>query len=391
MMKDGEDMTDTGFFDDSTVVGELRLTGDKVYPYEVRVSNSYTGVSRIVCAGTRWELETLLESEKKRQRSEEVIKRAMSISPDERSAARIMTENTQGIFEEYRNIIAHTLEIDDRLDWDKRLIVGEYPEFHPEPAPIKNISEKKGIAKLFYDSAKDEEIYRREVEEYKSRVETEIRNYLLEKEKFEENKRQNNAEVKFLRKCFEAGEKTAIEKYAGVILANSEYPGTFEKDSEIFYDKVTKTLTVNFLFFPIAVMPSVESYEYSLELQRIVEKHLDEKSKNKMYEQILQDVALRTLHELYEAIYTDSVQSIIFNAFVLNGKRWIEGRAKAISPSGKMRCVFSVRAHREEFSGIDISSENSEKLLRRFEFVRVKNHFSDVTEMMNPIVAEHGK
>ena len=99
-MKDGEDMTDTGFFDDSTVVGELRLTGDKVYPYEVRVSNSYTGVSRIVCAGTRWELETLLESEKKRQRSEEVIKRAMSISPDERSAARIMTENTQGIFDD---------------------------------------------------------------------------------------------------------------------------------------------------------------------------------------------------------------------------------------------------------------------------------------------------
>lgn len=378
-------MSDAEYLNDSTVVSSLRLTEDRMYPYEVRVSNSYTGESRIVSAASRWELDTLIEAEKKRQRSQEVIKRAMGVSSDQRDAARIMTENAKSVFVELSEILAHTLAVDDRLDWDKRLINDNYPEYLPEPAPVFILPEKKGIAKLFYDDTKDREQYRRDVESYKARTEDAIRNYLLERENFEEHKRKNNAEIKFLKKCFENGEKTAVEKYAGIILANSEYPDCLRMDHEIYYSKRERTLRVNFLFFPVSILPVVESYEFSKETQRIVENRLSVDERDELYERVLCDIAVRTVHELFEAIYIDSVESIVFNGFVLGGNRWIEERVRKIAPGGKMRCVFGFKVAKKDFLDIDITSLNSSELLKKFGVVRVRNRFTDVTEMINPL------
>jgi len=365
------------------------MTKDRSHPYAVRVSNAYIGADRVVMATTMWELESLVAIEERNQRGQELRKHIVEISGgDEMVATEMMTEKVEKINSELMSLISHTLKINDRLDWDRKIITESYDEFlYPFPPQKKQLEEEGGLAKLFsFKSAEEraEEEFKIQMNRYISGKKDAIRKYMIEKEKFNIRKRRNNAEVKRLKDSFENGEKSAIEKYSKIILANSVYPENFKPDNEISYSPYTQTLTVNLLFCGFENFPDIMKYRCIIENKSVTEVRFSPDEKYRRYEKAILSAGLRSIHELFEALYGDFVDEIILNGFVPSNNKDIENMASKFA-SGVSRCVYALSVKKSDFEKIELSDENYQSILENLGMKRVKDKFTNETEIIKPI------
>ena len=368
------------------------MTKDRSHPYAMRVSNSYIGADRVITATTMWELESLAAIEERNQRGQELRKHIVEISGgDELSATAMMNEKIEKINKELMSLIAHTLKIDDRLDWDKKIITESYEEFmYPFPPQKKQPEETGGFIKMFSFRTAEErakEEFEREMNKYISDKKDAIRKYMIEKEKFNTRKRKNNAEIKRLKLSFENGEKSAIEKYARIILANSEYPENFKPDNEIIYSPYTKILTLNLLFCGYENFPDIMRYKCVIENKSVTEVRFAPEDKYRRYEKALLSSGLRSIHELFEALYGGFVDEIILNAFVPSNNKTVENMGSKFA-SGVSRCVYALSVKKENFENIEISDENCVNVLEMLGMKRVKDTFTNETEIIKPLYAK---
>ncbi len=365
------------------------MTKDRSHPYAMRVSNSYIGADRVIMATTMWELESLVAIEERNQRGQELRKHIVEISGgDELAATEMMTEKVEKINSELMSLIAHTLKIDDRLDWDKKIITESYEKFmYPFPPQKRQVEEEGGFKKMFsFKSAEEraEEEFKAEMNKYISAKKNAIRKYMIEKEKFNTRKRRNNAEIKRLKMSFENGEKSAIEKYSRIILANSEYPENFKPDNEINYSPYTKTLTLNLLFCGYENFPDIMKYKCVIENKSVIEVRFAPEEKYRRYEKAVLSSGLRSIHELFEALYGDFVDEIILNAFVPSNNKTVENMGSKFA-SGVSRCVYALSVKKENFENIEISDENCVNVLETLGMKRVKDKFTNETEIIKPL------
>ena len=382
-------MTEEKIFDptlrSNVITGNMFMTKDRSRPYAKRVSNSYTGTDRIITAATIWELDVLVGIEEKNQREQELRKHIVEISGgDESSAAEIMTKKVEKTNNELSSLIAHTLEIDDRLDWDKQITTETFYEFmYPFPPQKKAPEQVSGIVKFFAGKSLEEkanEEYEREMTSYVSAKKEAIRGYLIEKEKFNTEKRRHNAEIKRLKKSYENGEKSAVEKYSKIILANSSYPENFKPQNDISFNPYTNCMTVNVLFCGYKAFPDIMRYDFVIENKTVTEVRFSPDEKYKRYEKALLTTALRSVHELFEANYNGSVEKIILNGFVPANNNTANGFI-----SGATRCVFAFSAEREQFEQLNLSDNDYENTLHTLKMKRVKHQFTNETELIKPL------
>ncbi|MGN0654273.1 MAG: hypothetical protein ACI4KD_05085 [Oscillospiraceae bacterium] len=382
-------MTEEKIFDptlrSNVITSNMFMTKDRSRPYAKRVSNSYTGTDRIISAATMWELDVLVGIEEKNQREKELRKHIVEISGgDEASAAEIMTKKVEKTNSELSSLIAHTLEIDDRLDWDKQIITDSFEEFiYPFPPQKKAPEQVSGIVKFFAGKSLEEkanEEYAHEMDSYISTKKEAIRGYLIEKEKFNTEKRRHNAEIKRLKKSYENGERSAVEKYSNIILANSSYPENFKPRNEISFNPYTSCVTVNMLFCGFKTFPDIMRYDFVIENKTVTEVRFPPDEKYKRYEKALLTAALRSVHELFEANYNGAVDKIILNGFVPANNNTMNGFI-----SGAARCVFAFSAEREQFEQLKLSDNDYEDALCALKMKRVKHQFTNETELIKPL------
>ena len=295
-----------------------------------------------------------------------------------------MTKKVEKTNNELSSLIAHTLEIDDRLDWDKQITTETFYEFmYPFPPQKKAPEQVSGIVKFFAGKSLEEkanEEYEREMTSYVSAKKEAIRGYLIEKEKFNTEKRRHNAEIKRLKKSYENGEKSAVEKYSKIILANSSYPENFKPQNDISFNPYTNCMTVNVLFCGYKAFPDIMRYDFVIENKTVTEVRFSPDEKYKRYEKALLTTALRSVHELFEANYNGSVEKIILNGFVPANNNTANGFI-----SGATRCVFAFSAEREQFEQLNLSDNDYENTLHTLKMKRVKHQFTNETELIKPL------
>lgn len=95
-------------------------------------------------------------------------------------------------------------------------------------------------------------------------------------------------------------------------------------------------------------MPTVKEVKYVQSRNELVESYLPESILNRIYDNLVYQITLRTIHELYEADVVNALDFIVFNG-------WVESIDKA---TGKQvnACVLSVQANRTEFSSINLAN-----------------------------------
>ena len=102
----------------------------------------------------------------------------------------------------------------------------------------------------------------------------------------------------------------AIQEYVSIVLANSIYPESFPVEHDFEFDSTTRELTLKVSVPAPAEVPSMKAFKYTKSSGEITEAALPQKEQKDRYAGAVSAVALRTLHEIFEADRVGRIQTI---------------------------------------------------------------------------------
>jgi restriction system protein len=252
-------------------------------------------------------------------------------------------------------ILEHTVEVDDSIDFKSLRATSEYPVNKPEHPPLP----KKGCMAAFLPSAQAK--HQKEVEELERHFASQVENWEKEKKEFEEAQEKKNQAIANFEKQYFASEPDAIREYCGLVLQRSLYPSQFPAQVELNYNPDNKILVVDYRLPAPSDIPTLESVRYVKSTGHFKEKHISRTAHQKLYDQVAYQIAIRTIHELYEADQASHLASVVFNGFV----HTIDpATGKEITP-----CILSVQANQEEFQSLVLENVDAKACFRRLKGV----------------------
>ncbi len=359
---------------------EIEIWHDELNKYQlIRKDDRYvakqTALARMAQWDEMWAKKAAVESKR-----EERLLRAYAIN-EKKEFAIAQTGEAKGILEALDNILSHTLDIDDAIDWDTLKDKSDFPEIKPvKPAPPRepgtpepkpkddkyrarlNLFDKLFRSKAEVKRAKAKIQFRNDFVAWhaiKKKREAEykaaLQNFMLAMREWEEGEieylkeqEMNNAIIDDKRAKYLSCDPEAILDYCDLVLARSVYPEYFPQSYELDYNSDNKLMVIDYQLPSPQNLPSICEVKYIQSRDEFVEKMISEAQRNKLYDSVLYQVAIRSVHELYEADKIDALESIVFNGFV-----------RSVDPASGNEtngCVRSLQANKEEFALINLAS-----------------------------------
>ena len=101
-----------------------------------------------------------------------------------------------------------------------------------------------------------------------------------------------------------------------MVLSRSEYPDFFPQSYEIEYNPENKILIVDYTLPPLDSLPTLKEVRYNASRDEFTEKCLTERQLKDLYDSVLYQTTLRTIHELFEADQGGVLDAVVFNGWV---------------------------------------------------------------------------
>lgn len=285
--------------------------------------------------------------------------------------------------EELNGVLAHTLSIDDTINFDTLKVDAQFPPFKPasEIASASAPPSKDGFApsvkppgflgkvipafQRYYErevNRADSE-YRAAVASYEAQearrqaeLQTALREYEKKKAEHDAKVATRNEEVEEFRKSYLAGDPKAIVGYCSMVLERSDYPEGFPQEFRAAYVPESKELVIDYELPPPGVIPDVVEQHYVRAKDEIQQKPRRSAEIRELYQDVVAATTLRTCHELFEADQAHHLDVIVFNGFV---QTIDPATGKDIRP-----CLMSLRVTHERFTEIDLSRIEKKVCLR---------------------------
>ncbi len=167
----------------------------------------------------------------------------------------------------------------------------------------------------------------------------------------EETRANHNASIEQARTAYEALHPDAILDYCDLVLSNSQYPECFPKEFELGYRADMRRLVVDYRLPTPSDLPQVIEVKYVRSKREFTAKNLGARQFAEVYERVVCQVALRTLHELFEADAVGALSEVVFNGMV-HGTNPATGHFE-------VRCIMSVCTQPSSMQNIDLRKINS--------------------------------
>jgi restriction system protein len=144
------------------------------------------------------------------------------------------------------------------------------------------------------------------------------------------------------------GTPAAVQQYVSIVLANSIYPDSFDVETDALFDPETAELRLQVVVPAPDTIRTVKSFRYVKASDEIAETQLTKKAASDRYAGALHQVALRALHEIFEADRRGLIQAISLQVGA-NGKDPATGRDKFLP-------LIAVTSPRDKFMEFDLAS-----------------------------------
>ncbi|MBE7546622.1 MAG: restriction endonuclease [Planctomycetia bacterium] len=303
------------------------------------------------------------------------------------------TEEAKEAIEEIKNILKHTLSVNDAIDWNSlkdytafgkpkpnspkllKLSLAEIPpppsethaKYQPKISFFDKISSsrkqrKKEDAKLCYKrdyehwekekagiekiNKEQEANIKKQNDELEKQYQKEISQWENKKQNFLSEQKKKNDAVDKRRVIYLDKDPDAIVEYCELVLSNSKYPDYFPQEFDLDYNPETKIMIVDYSLPPIDVLPRLKEVKYIKTRDEFSESFLADSTVNNLYDDLIYQITLRTIHELYESDVVNAIDSIIFNGIV-------ESIDKSTGQN-TTACIVSVQANKQEFLSINL-------------------------------------
>ncbi|MGD1044718.1 MAG: restriction endonuclease [Bacteroidota bacterium] len=146
--------------------------------------------------------------------------------------------------------------------------------------------------------------------------------------------------------AFNEKKKKGILRYFTEGLKQSEYPFNMSKSYQMDYNEENGILVVNFSLPPLDEVFEVKEIKFIQSKEKIEEVTFSESERNRLYDELLYSITLRTIHELFTIDTIDCLKGIVFNGFVESVDK---GTGKNINA-----CILSIHANKPEFQDINL-------------------------------------
>ena len=131
-----------------------------------------------------------------------------------------------------------------------------------------------------------------------------------------------------------------------MVLENSLYPDGIEKEYDVQFRKDLNTLVISYKLPNPTLIPNITEYKYIATRKEVKSVEMKKKDFEEFYESIIFQITLRTIHEIFEAVYNNDVNIVVFNG-------WISYIDEATG-NDSTSCIISVQTSREEFEPIKL-------------------------------------
>ena len=163
------------------------------------------------------------------------------------------------------------------------------------------------------------------------------------------------------------GAVDAVEAYISIVFSHSIYPETFQVSYEFSFEPATAELCLQVSLLPPSAMESKKAYRYVKKNDEIVSTELSQKARKDRYTSAVNQVALRSIHEIFEADRRALIKMVS-----------LEVGTDATDPAtGKMGFIplAAVAAEREAFLEFDLSAVVPKKTLEHLGAALSKNPY----------------
>jgi restriction system protein len=279
---------------------------------------------------------------------------------------------------ELEGLLTATLSVDDYIDVESLKITFSEPVFddrglsQPEPAPeqelVKPPSALGGLipgAKAKYEAASataqsehaDALEAWKEREKERERALTEARSSHLEDvEKRRREVEEANGEIDRFGARLEAGEPAAIVDYLGMVLERSRYPDEFPNSHKLAFVPESKQVVIEHELPDFDAIPDVKEHRYVKSRDEITASARPATQRKALYSSVIAQMALRTLHEIFEADRLQHVETIVYNGVV-------DSIDKRTGQPARV-CLVSLRTTRDAFDALQLDRVDPEECLK---------------------------
>lgn len=303
-------------------------------------------------------------------------------------SAKDASELAEKNISEHQSLLHATLNVDDTIDWETLIDHTKYPHQEPSLNDLKALPTKpnthdsryrvnlslldkifKGLGNKKKRNAKDRldaDIIEWENETAKIKKENnkkqqfhslQIKKFEKNKSDFVSNQRSNNNLIKQRKEAYLRCDPDAIYDYCEMVLANSNYPENFPQEWDLDYILDSKILIVDYSLPNISNMPTTKAIKFVASKNDFTETHITSSAINKLYDSVLHQISLRTVHELYEADVINAIDAIVFNG-------WVNSVNKATGQY-ENTCIMSLQASKDAFANINLSMVDPKACFRQ--------------------------
>ncbi len=226
--------------------------------------------------------------------------------------------------------------------------------------------QKALMAKLRYQA--DHAEWQRQIEELRrqsaasaKQYKTDLERWQQTRQDYESDREQQKTTLEQLRKDYENRLPKAIAGHAEKILRQSKYPVCFPKTFRLEYNNETQVLCVDYSLPSPEKFPHVKQVKYVPSRDEVTEVGLSDVELNALYDEVLYQTALRSLHELFVADEARAFEAIVFNGWVRSIDRATGKEANA--------CLLSVQTNREEFLSLNLAAVDPKACFKKLKGV----------------------
>ncbi len=264
------------------------------------------------------------------------------------------TSQAQQTIADLQSILAQTLQVDDAIDWGTLKRRHDHPATPPDEPLKDNFPASIGLLDHLLPFLK-----RRKFDDCEARYQRAVREWQLDVQEWRSARRQvieHNAAVDAQRARYFGGDAESIAEYCDLVLSNSSYPDFFPQEFQIDCDTATKTLVVEYRLPALADFPKLMEARYIAARDEFKETHLKDRDINALYDRAIYQVALRTIHELFEADRINAIEAVVFNGWV----HYVDPR----SGHDTQACIASLQATKREFEQINLAAVDPRECFR---------------------------
>jgi restriction system protein len=337
---------------------------------------------------------------------------------DESMQADAASRNAQLVaqYEEIDSILSAILDVDDFVDLEELRSVVQHPPFArtdleqpipappplaapPEPTYVEPDGAPKGLGGVFggrkhyaervaqaqaafaqQHAAWQEAVAQlpaaqlRQLQEHQQQEQQRVemlnrarQDYEAECQQRESAAKNANHELDALIAGLAANNEEAVQEYVSIVLSGSVYPECFPVTREFEFDSGLRELSLDVTVPTPAEVPSAKEFKYTKAKDEITASTLSLKERKERYANAVWAVALRTMHEVFEADRGGHIQTITLSVGV-DGVEAATGRSKHTS-------LVAVASDRESFTTFDLAKVVPLATLQHLKALVSKNPF----------------